>query len=121
MRYRLGVMQTVRYVMYSFESSEKVVRCLRRLDSGLSQRRCGFDSGTFYVGFTGDRFFRRELERCSVSVIQPVFCAHSLLLLLGQECEGGKLKQRDTVPDIRNRRECWKRKYFVIVLGPPDG
>lgn len=39
----------------------------------------------------------------------------------GKSTKAGKLKQSGTVPDIRKGRECWKRKYFVIVLGPPDG
>jgi hypothetical protein len=42
----------------------------------------------------GTGFFRRELERCSFSVIQPLLCAHSLLLLLGQECEGGEVETK---------------------------
>jgi len=107
--------------MYSFESSEKVVRCLRRLDSGLSQRRCGFDSGTFYVDLQGTGFFSVNLSAAlSVSFSQCFVLIH-YCSYWGKSVKAEKLKQSDTVPDIRKRRECWKRKYFVIVLGPPDG
>ena len=121
MRYTLSVIQNVRYVMYFFESSEKAERCLRRLDAGLWQRRFGFDSGTVYVGFTGDRFFAVYFSApLSVSFSQCFvliqYCAYR-----GKSAKAGKLKQRGTVPDIRKGRSCWKRKYFVIVLAPPDG
>lgn len=53
----------------------------------------------------GGQVFRRVLQRSFVSVIQPVLCAHSVLRLSGQKCEGGKLKQSSTVPDIRKGRE----------------
>jgi len=121
MRYKLSVIQNVRYVTYSCESSEKVVRCLRRLNADLSQRRFGFDSGTVHVGFTGDRFF-------SVYFSAPLSVSFSHCFVLiqysayrGKSVKAGELKQSCAVPDIRKGRECWKRKYFVIVLGPPDG
>lgn len=79
MRYKLSVIRNVRYVMYSFESSERVVRCLRRLNAGLSQRRFGFDSGTVYVGFTGDRFF-------SVYFSAPLSVSFSQCFVLIQYC-----------------------------------
>jgi len=121
MRYKLSVIQNVRYVTYSCESSENVMRCLRRLNAGLSQWRFGFDSGTVYVGFTGDRFFSAYFSApLSVSFSQ-CFVLIQYSAYRGKSAKVGKLKQSCAVPDIRKGRECWKRKYFVIVLEPSDG
>ena len=48
-------------------------------------------------------------------------CSFSTALIGARVRRRGKLKQSCAVLDIRKGRECWKRKYFVIVLGPPDG
>jgi hypothetical protein len=97
------------------------MRCLRRVDAGLSQLRFVVVSGPFDMGFTGDKFFfvcfsvplLVSFSQCFV-LIQ--YCAYQ-----GNRAKTGKLKQSGTVPGIRKGRGCWKRKYFVIVFGLPDG
>jgi hypothetical protein len=69
----------------------------------------------------GTGFFAVNLSApLSVSFSQRFVLIH-YCAYWGKSAKAGKLKQSGTVPDIRKGRECWKRKYFVIVLGPPDG
>lgn len=58
---------------------------------------------------------------CTSALLCQCHSASALCAYRGKSAKAGKLKQSGTVPDIRKGRECWKRKYFVIVPRPPDG